>query len=188
MHTALVCAKDIRTREALKTALYALGLREVLVCNQRDNALELAIDHSPQLVLLESTPPVSGLELAVTIRNSISTLSILLVDHDIETPFKQAAASPIDAFLAKPLLQPDLQLALELAIHTAHQIAALRQELETTQSALKQRKVVERAKGLLMEREGITEEQAFKKMRSLAMTRRISIGAVAEEIIDQLRR
>lgn len=188
MHTALVCDRDIRTRESLKAALLQLGISEVLVCNQRDNALELAVDHRPQLILLEAALPVAGLELAAAIRAQLSPLLVLLVEQGAQELLKKADTNQIDAFLAKPLQTAELPLTVELAIRTAQRAADLRDACETAQTALKQRKQIEKAKGLLMDRERMGEEQAFRKMRSLAMARRVTLARLAEEIISDGQR
>ena len=183
MHSALVCDKSSKTREEVKTVLLALGLRSVITCNQRNNALALAADHRPDLVVLEAGYPVDGLALARELAAAGNLPTILLVDQEDRTLVKQAISSPIAAFLAKPLPQPGATLAVELAIRTACQIAALNRELVAATSALSHRKVIERAKGLLMEHEGVSEEESYRRMRSQAMTRRISIAQLAQEIL-----
>lgn len=186
MHTALVCDKDIRIREQLKASLHLLGIPVVLLCNQRDNALELAADRHPDLLVLEAEPPVDGIELVARISKKPRTLTVLLVRQLDEALFKQAADGRVDAFLVNPLRQPDPTLALELAIRTARQFAELRHELEATKTALSQRKIVERAKGRLMERERLSEEQAYRSMRRQAMERRISMACLAQEMLETL--
>jgi two-component system, response regulator PdtaR len=185
MHTALVCDKDSRIRGNIEEALHTLGLHAVFACNQRDNALELAFDHQPDLIVLEAAPPVSGLDLAITIRKKIPALAILVLKQGDESLLKQATTAQIDAFLYKPLQQPDLLFTLELTIHTARQVATLRAELITTQTALSQRKVIEKAKGLLMERERISEDAAFRMMRGQSMARRINMATLADELLTK---
>jgi response regulator NasT len=185
MHTALVCDRDIRTRESLKAALLQLGISEVLVCNQRDNALELAHDHRPDLLIVEAALPLDGLQLITTIRAQYAPLVVLLLEQGGLKLLKQATEGLIDAFLAKPLPAAGLVLTIELALHAGQQMARLRDSCETAQTALKQRKQIEKAKGLLMDREQMGEEQAFKKMRSLAMARRVTLTRLAEEIIRE---
>lgn len=184
MRTALICDRDIRIREKLKQHLMLLGFEDIRTCNQRDNALELAMDHRPQLVLLEAASPMAGLELTMDIRQHYMPLIILLVGLDDQLPDNQAAAGQVDAFLAKQLPLGDTELPTRLALHTAQQVAKLRQELNATQLTLQQRKTIERAKGIVMELESLSEEQAYRWMRSQAMTRRVSMAALAEKVIS----
>ncbi len=188
MHSALVCDKSCKTQEEIKSVLLTLGLRNVMTCNQRDNALELAADHQPDLVVLEAAHPVDGLTLVRELAAAGTMPTILLVTPEDRALVKQATPAPVAAFLAKPLPRPDATLALELAIHTACQIARLNKELAAATSALTQRKAIERAKGLLMEHEGLNEEQTYRRMRSQAMTRRISMAQLAQEILRNQRR
>lgn len=93
MHTALVCDRDIRTRESLKAALLQLGISKVLLCNQRDNALELALDHRPELLIVEAAQPMDGLELTTTIKTQYAPLVLLLVEQGGQELLKQAPAA-----------------------------------------------------------------------------------------------
>lgn len=184
MRTALVCDRDSRIREGLKLALQHLAIRNVLTCNQRDNALELALDHRPELVILEAAAPVAGHELATTIKSQSRPLVVLLVSQQELTLVKQAPLHQIDAFLAKPLPAQENTVSVELAILTAQRMATARNALEASETALRHRKEIERAKGLLMAREQLSEEQAYQRMRSQAMARRVSMAVLAEELIN----
>jgi len=186
MHTALVCSKDARIREKIESALYSLGLREVWVCNQRDNALELAFDHHPDLFLLEAAPPIHGAELAALIRkNHPAGSMLLLIDTVGEELFKQAASNRIDAFLDTTHSIDSLAYSLKLALGTAKLVSGLRSELDKARSDLVHRKMIERAKGMLMVRENLTEEQAYQKMRNRSMSQRISMSRLAEELLQE---
>lgn len=182
-HCALICHRDIRIREQLQKELHELDYQQVLICNNRDNALELAVDHGPDIMLLEAAAPVSGANLAAIINRQARITAILLVRHDEQEHLKQAVEDQIDAFLTIPLTASDAAATLAIAIHTARRTAALRQELELTKTKLQERKIIERAKGLLMETQQINEGSAFKIMRSQSMTRRISMAQLAEEMI-----
>jgi response regulator NasT len=184
MHTALVCDTDSGIRETLAAALHARGLRNVLVCSNRDTALKLALDHHPDLVLLEAAPPVNGSDLVMMIRTQHPVMAILLLDDQVDDAlFKQAASIPIDSFLTRTLCLPNPGSTVELAIRTAQLVAGLRSELAKARSDLDQRKIIEKAKGLLMERRNISEDAAFTLMRSQSMARRISMAKLAEELI-----
>jgi len=184
MHTALVCDTDSGIRETLAAVLHARGLRNVLVCSNRDTALKLALDHHPDVVLLEAAPPVNGADLVMMIRKQHPVMAILLLDDQVDDAlFKQAGSIPIDSFLTRTLCQPNPGSTVELALRTAQLVSGLRSELAKAQNNLDQRKIIEKAKGLLMERRDISEDAAFTLMRSQSMTRRISMAKLAEELI-----
>lgn len=188
MHTALVCDSDNVFREHLQATLLGLGFRTVLLCTSRDEALALAVEHLPQLAVLEAAAPIHGLTLAAALQSHLETVTLLTVSPGDQPLLKQATTHVIDAFLAKPALLPELTLSVELALLTAQRSAGLKTELQATQRALWERKQIEQAKGLLMLRERLTEEQAYRRMRSQAMARRISIAALAEELISLRRK
>ena len=112
MHTALVCDSDNAFREQLKAALLKLGFRTVLLCSSRDEALELAVEHLPQLTVLEAAAPIQGLTLAATLQNHLATMTLLTVTPGDRPLLKQAATHQIDGFLAKPSLPSELPLAV----------------------------------------------------------------------------
>lgn len=184
MHTALVCDSDNAFREQLKNSLLELGCSTVLLCDRRDEALALAVEHLPQLAVLEAAAPIHGLTLAATLHNHLEIMTLLTVRPSDRPLLKQATINRIDAFLAKPSHPAELALALELALHTARCFAGLQTQLQAAQRALLERKQIERAKGLLMAREHLTEEQAYRRMRSQAMAHRVSMAALAEEMIS----
>lgn len=184
MQTALVCDSDDGFREEIKEVLPGLGYSNVLLCTTRGDALALAVEQLPQLVVLEAAPPICGLKLATTLRNHINTKILLTVCASDLPLLKQADSAKIDAFLARPSTLPELPLAVELALRTAQQVTCLQTLLEQTKNALQERKAIERAKGLLMEKEQLSEELAYRRMRNQAMARRVSMAALAEEMIS----
>jgi response regulator NasT len=184
MQTALVCDSDDGFREEIKEFLPSLGYSTVLLCTTRGDALALAVEQLPQLVVLEAAPPICGLKLATTLRNHIDTKILLTVCASDLPLLKQADNAKIDAFLARPATRSQLPLAVELALRTAQQVTCLQTLLEQTKNALQERKIIERAKGLLMEKEQLSEELAYRRLRNQAMARRVSMTVLAEEMIS----
>ena len=188
MHTALVCDSDSVFQEQLKSTLLELGCCTVLLCTSRDEALALAVEHLPQLAVLEAAAPIHGLTLAATLQKHLAIMTLLTITPSDRPLLKQATMNRIDAFLTKPSLPSELPLAVELALYTAQRCAGLQTMLEQTKTALTERKNIERAKGLLMAREQLSEEQAYRRMRSQAMARRLSMAALAEELISSTKK
>jgi AmiR/NasT family two-component response regulator len=98
------------------------------------------------------------------------------------------------AYLVKPLRPEELEPAIELAIARFTELARASAETEALRRALAERKRIEQAKGVLMQRLGVSEAEAFAMLRKTAMDRRVTIAAVAEELarggetLDQRRR
>jgi response regulator NasT len=90
------------------------------------------------------------------------------------------------AYLVKPFTISDLIPAIELAVSRFSEIRALEREVETLSDRLETRKVVERAKGLLQAKQGMTEPEAFKWIQRAAMDRRTTMKRVAEVVLETL--
>ncbi len=182
MKTALICDRDSSVLEALQRVMPQWGIGRFLLCDRRDDARQLALDHTPDLLLLEAALPVAGLELARELTDAVTAAVILLMEPEGSQLVKKAVEAPAAAFLTKPFSEA----ALYYALITAQRLAGLSDELARARTGLAQRKDIERAKGLVMTREGLSEEQAYRRMRSQAMSRRISLARLARELLGQL--
>jgi response regulator NasT len=85
--------------------------------------------------------------------------------------------------LTKPLREQELLAALVLSLAAARRLSALKAEVLALKEGIENRKVIEKAKGRLMERDGLSEAEAFRKMQSLSMDRRVSMRLLAEAIL-----
>ncbi len=101
---------------------------------------------------------------------------VLFTSHTGDEFIERARAAGVMGFLVKPLRPVELAPALDLAIARFRETQALRQRLD-------ERKIVERAKGILMARSGVTEDQAYRRLRRAAMDRRQSIAGIAREVL-----
>lgn len=94
-----------------------------------------------------------------------------------------AGAAGVMAFLLKPLRREELGPTVDLAVARFRKFEALRRENEDLRKAIESRKLVERAKGVLMEREQLTEAEAFRRIQKTAMNARKPLSAIAEAIL-----
>jgi response regulator NasT len=101
---------------------------------------------------------------------------VLLTSHTGDEFARRARAAGVMAFLVKPLRPAELAPTLDLAIARFREAQTLRQRLD-------ERKLVERAKGIVMARSGLTEEEAYRRLRRLAMDRRRCLAAIAREVL-----
>ena len=109
---------------------------------------------------------------------------MLFTDDRENTTIQAALRAGVSAYVVAGM-QPDrLQPILDVALARFEQERALRDELKDTQDRLAERKVVERAKGLLMEQKRVSENEAFRMMRKLAMDRNRQLVEIAQQIID----
>ena len=178
----LVADDESIIRLGLRTMLTALGHEVLLAANGRD-ALQIMRTARPDLALLDLQMPLTdGLEAAKVIARTRPIPIIILTAHSQEDLLEKAAQLPIQGYLVKPVNERDLAAAIEVAVArfadtqaAAREIAELRENLET-------RKVVDRAKGRLMQ-SGLSEEAAYLSIQRRAREDRISLREAAEAVI-----
>jgi AmiR/NasT family two-component response regulator len=104
--------------------------------------------------------------------------------HDAAT-VKRASESGIAAFLTKPLRKQDLLPAIEIALHHVEQVEELKEKIEDLRETIENRKIIEKAKGVMMEKERLSEAEAYRAMQKIAMDRRKSLRQVADAILKE---
>ena len=150
-------------------------------------AIELAEEHRPDLVILDVKMPVlDGIAAAERIaRDRIAPVVILTAFSQRELVDRARDAGAM-AYLVKPFSKADLLPAIELAVARYAETAALRLEVADISQRLEARKIIDRAKGLLMTHQKMTEPEAFRWIQRTAMDRRTSMQAVANAVLEGL--
>ena len=184
LRKVLICDDEAIIRKSLKNKLVELGFDEILECGDGLKAVEIAITQIPDIAILDvAMPGMDGISAAREIRKRLKIPIILLTAcYDPET-VKRAGENGIAAFLTKPLRDQDLWPAIELAFAHAEEIETLKEQVEDLKEVLETRKIVEKAKGVFMEKHGLSEPEAFRKMQKLAMDKRKSMRQIAEAIL-----
>ncbi len=179
----LIWCPDGMSSAALENQLRRAG-HHPSCCSAPDNLLETAFEQLPDSILMLHNPmDVRGLHLAGQLRNKLDCTLILAADNWNGALAKAAANAGYDAFLSTPATPDSVNLSLLQAEAGRMRVAQLRQQVTELEQRLTERKLIERAKGLLMTRKLLNEEQAFRSMRSEAMRRRISLAQLAEELL-----
>lgn len=189
-------AERTRVLIAEDEALIRLDLREMLEEEGFDvvgevadgaSAVRLARELTPDLVILDVKMPVmDGIEAAEEIsKERLSGILILTAFSQRELVERARRAGAL-AYLVKPFQKHDLLPAIEIAISRFRELSGLEAAVDDLQGQLAARKLVERAKGLLQEREGLSEADAFRALQREAMERRLTMGKVSEETIARL--
>ena len=176
-------------------ALIRLDLAEMLVeegyevvgeAGDGETAVRLAEELRPDLVILDIKMPImDGLAAAEKIAEANIAPVVILTAFSQRDLVERAKAVGAMAYLVKPFQKGDLIPAIEIAVSRFAQVSALEKEVAGLTERLETRKVVERAKGLLMTRYGMTEPQAFKWIQRTAMDNRVGMRDVAERIIAE---
>jgi response regulator NasT len=182
--TILICDDEPLIRMNLRAMLKDIGFDEILECSDGKRAVETALASFPDLVILDVTmPEMDGITAAGEIRKKLKIPILLLTNaYDAKT-VKRAAENGIAAFLTKPLRQQDLLPALEIALAHTCEVEDLKEKIEDLKETIENRKIIEKAKGSLMEKNHQSEAEAYRIMQKLAMDRRKTLRQVADSIL-----
>jgi two-component system, response regulator PdtaR len=152
-----------------------------------EQALELARRLHPDLVIMDiKMPKVDGITAAAAIVEERIAPVVMLTAFSQRDLIEQARDAGAMAYLVKPFARHELVPAIELAVSRFAEKRALEDEVATLSERLETRKVVDRAKGLLMTRQQMTEPEAFRWIQRTAMDRRTTMRAVAEAVVEGL--
>jgi AmiR/NasT family two-component response regulator len=150
-------------------------------------AVELAEQLQPDLVIMDvKMPRRDGIDAASEIASKRIAPIVVLTAFSQRELVERARDAGAMAYLVKPFTVTDLIPAIELALSRFNEISALEREVATLSDRLETRKLVERAKGLLQAKQGMTEPEAFKWIQRAAMDRRTTMKRVAEVVLDNL--
>lgn len=174
-------------------ALIRLDLREMLteagneIVGEAANgqeAVQLAQELHPDIVIMDVKMPVmDGLTAAQQITEDEIAPVLLLTAYSQQDIVARATEAGVIAYLVKPVREQQLFPAVEVAVSRFRAWQELGRELDELKESLATRKLVDRAKGILMTAHKMTEQEAYRKMQQFSMAKRISLKKLAEEII-----
>lgn len=174
-------------------ALIRLDIREMLTegghevageANNGEDAVAMTRALQPDLVIMDvKMPQMDGLTASKIITDEHLAPVLLLTAYSQQEIVSQAKSSGVLGYLVKPVREEQLFPAMEIAISRFEEIKALGAELGLLKESLETRKLLDRAKGILMSEHGFTEQEAYRKMQQYSMNRRISIKELAEAVI-----
>jgi response regulator NasT len=149
------------------------------------DAIEACRKHSPELILLDiKMPLLNGIKAAKVIKKEELAGSIVFLTAYSNKDFiNQAKEVGVMGYLVKPIDKESLLPAVELAISQAEEIVNIKNNIKDLENKLEKRKLISRAKGILMDSENISEEEAYCKIRKLSMDKRCSMKEIAHIII-----
>lgn len=187
--TLRVLIVDDETIMRMDLAEIVKGAGYEVVSEAKDGleAIQLSEELNPDIVLMDiKMPLLDGLTACKRILTNKHATSVLLLTAYSDKDFVAAARNAgAHGYLIKPIDEHDLIPAIELAVANGKTHQHLDYELDKLKTQLEDRKYIDRAKGLLMETKNLTENEAYKELRSLAMTRRISISELAKILIGE---
>ena len=187
---------SLRILVAEDETIIRLDLRDLLeragfeVCAEaRDGveAVELARSERPDLAVLDvKMPRLDGIEAARRILADRPIPIVMVTAYGQPELVSRAVEAGVFGYLVKPFREGDLLPAIETARVRHAELAALREEADSLADALAARKVIERAKGLLMAKDGLSEADAFARLRRASQLSGRPLKVVADAVVDQL--
>ena len=183
--TRVVIAEDEAIiRLDLKETLQEEGYEVVGETGRGDRAVELVRELRPDVAIFDvKMPGLDGISAAAAVTAERLCAVLILTAFSQRDVIEQARDAGALAYLVKPFQRSELVPAVELAIGRFRELAALAQDVRTLEEQLETRKTVDRAKGILMDRHGLPEAQAFSFIQKTAMSDRMTMRSVANRII-----
>ncbi len=180
----LVAEDETLIRLDLRSILERAGFEVCAEARDGEEAVALATATAPDLAILDvRMPRLDGIEAARRILAERPIPIVMLTAYGQDEIVARAVDVGVFGYLVKPFRETDLVPAIQAARARHLELEALREEAQSLAEALATRKVVERAKGLLMEREGLTEQEAFARLRRASQVSGRPMGVVAEALI-----
>ncbi|MCL6610112.1 MAG: ANTAR domain-containing protein [Peptococcaceae bacterium] len=175
---------DPNWRKSLKSMLTKLGYWVVGESGDGLNALKMVRSRQPDLVIIDAgVSGMDGFEVAKIIHEDKLAPVIVLASAHSQAMIEKAKEARVSALLTKPVDETGILPAIELALANYGEIVKLENKVKELKEILETRKLLERAKGILMETMGLTEAEAFRRMQKQSMDKRISMRQVAEAVI-----
>jgi response regulator NasT len=177
----IAVAEDERdTREYLRELLQRLGHKVVTAASGRQLVEQCRLLH-PDLILTDiKMPDLDGIEAAVQVNADKSVPVILVSGYHDAALLERAGVDDIMAYLVKPVSQAGVEAAIVLALRRFEQFQAVRREAADLKQALEDRKVIERAKGIVMRRLRVSEDDTYRRLRNLATDHNLKLVDVAQ--------
>ena len=180
----IVADDEAITRMDLQETLTSLGYLVVGTVGDGESAVNLARELCPDVVIMDiKMPGMDGIEAATILTEENIAPVVLLSAYSQRELIEQAQEAGVVGYLVKPYREADLAPAIGVALSRFEQFGTLKKEVEDLQERFEVRKLLDRAKGILMDSQGLTEAQAFRRIQKMSMDNRKPMREVAEAVI-----
>jgi two-component system, response regulator PdtaR len=185
----LIAEDETIIRMDLRSLLEGAGFEVCGEARDGEEAIELARSAQPDLAVLDvKMPRLDGIEAARRILEERPIPIVMVTAYGERELVARAVEAGVFGYLVKPFREQDLLPAIRTARARHEELVALREQADSLTEALASRKSIERAKGLLMEREGLTEQEAFARLRKASQVSGRPLKVVAEAVVATLER
>lgn len=169
----------------LEEQLKGLGYDVIGIARSGAEAVNLAGRLKPDLIMMDiRMPEMEGTEAAARIRDASPVPIIMLTAYADKETIKKAEAAGALAYLVKPVNENELPPAINIAMARFKELQSLRAQVNELEDSLEARKLIERAKGILMQRLGLNERDAYERLRQRARDKRAKMKDIAQAIIE----
>ncbi|OQY47804.1 MAG: response regulator [Anaerolineaceae bacterium 4572_78] len=171
-------------RMDLREMLTSLGYLVVGDVGDGQSAVNMARELKPDLVIMDiRMPNLDGIDAAKILTEEKIAPVVLLTAYSQKDLIERAQEAGVIGYLVKPFKESDLDPAIEIALARFAEFQTINKEIENLELTLETRKLVDRAKGILMDSKGMSESQAFRTIQKMSMDNRRPMKQVAEAII-----
>lgn len=180
----LIAEDDPLVAVTLSDQLAELGHTVIAVASDGQEAIEMVTREPPDLALLDiKMPNVDGITAAEQIAAQVDIPMLMLTAYSDRPLVIRAAEAGALGYLLKPVSSEELAANISLAVHRHREKLALKSEVARLEETLAERALIDRAKAILMDRVGLSEDEAYSRIRQKARERRVKMAVVAQTII-----
>ncbi len=180
----LVIYQDALRASVLEDGLREAGYADVAVIGEMDGLVRRIVEIDPDVVFIDlENPNRDMLEHMFSVSRSVERPVAMFVDRSDSSMIEAAIDAGVSTYIVDGLKKERVKSILDVTISRFNAVNRLRRELEETRTELAERKVIDRAKGILMKMRGIGEDEAYKMLRKTAMDQNRRVAQVAESLV-----
>ena len=168
----------------LEEGLREAGYTEVVQVNEMQSLMARISALDPDIIVIDlENPSRDSLEQMFQVSRAVRRPIAMFVDQSDSSMIQASVDAGVSAYIVDGLKKERIKPILDLCVSRFNAFSKLQDELDRTKNALEERKVIDRAKGILMKLKGLTEEEAYVLLRSTAMREKKKIGEIAQSIL-----
>ncbi len=180
----LIVDQNVTRASILEEGLREAGYHDVVVVRDMQNLLHRIVDADPDVIFIDlENPNRDVLEQMFQVSRSVHRPVAMFVDRSDAAMIEAAVEAGVGAYVVDGLRKERIKPILDMTISRFNAFNRLRDELDKTRKQLEDRKVIDRAKGILMKERALSEEEAYALMRKVAMSENLRLAQVAQSIL-----
>lgn len=184
----LIVDQNVMRASVLEDGLREAGLANIVVVRDMQNLMRRIVDNDPDVIFIDlENPNRDVLEQMFQVSRCVRRPIAMFVDRSDTDMIEAAVDAGVGAYVVDGLKKERIKSVLDTAVSRYKAFSKLRDELERAKAALDERKIIERAKGVLMKERGMSEEAAYSVLRKAAMNENRRLSEVAQSIITASR-